>query len=1141
MRLVTLLVLFAGLSTAHQAVKGRTHGLHHLHHHHHHHHLHKAKIHKAKKTEHHHSKLVHHPSKPHILKSIRDVRDYRYIKLDNGLEAVLIHQPMTPKAAVSMNIGSGSWHDPSNIPGLSHFLEHMLFLGNKKYPVENNFQKWLDSHGGNANAYTGTENTNFYFECQSTSLLEGLERWSQFFVSPLFSVDSAEREMHAVDSEHGKNLQSDGWHNQRLFGILAQPQCPMGKFGTGNLATLSSHSPKVMQQKLFELFHKYYVASNMQLAILGSQSLDDLEKVVRQNFKDLSTKPVHKDPKPPCTWKTSYSPKTLGSKVYLRTKAQGNSMTLHFVLPPTRKLYKEHPGGYLSAIMGSHCKNSMNTILRNKGWTIGSTGSAGNPNSIFSEFSWTFVLTEKGKKHEDDIIRLFFDYLTLIKEHGVSQWRYNEMSELANLHFAFKPLDNPMNFVSDISAKLKFQPIKDLIIADSLFLKYDKKVFKDYIGHITPDNMLVFIESPHLHESMPKKEQYYGFHYGVEKISSKLLKTYLKPSRLSRKMQLSGKLTTMPKNLAVFAKMRTVVPLAKQAPQVIWERESPAARLWFHHDEFYLEPYATSNFKLWSTVPFSDARSDVLASMYTLLFDDHMVSYLDGMKNVGYSYSISKGALGLGISLNGFSSPKAFTKFNVMVMGKLNSPEIFHTTRFEELKKLYREGLFNSQKGQPYKIASGLFSSLLLPRVGFHPRTLAKTLDSVTLQEVKEWAKEQLFSDTQLEGFVYGNMKRHHAKHLMKRVIKAFHYETDSPSFANPEHRTNTLPRPRAVRLPPLTKYSVHSKHPSPKQTNACVLSYRQYGNQPGRDVATSIYMQLLSATLQKTIYNELRTKEQLGYIVWSYPVLKQEVYGFVIQVQSSVYNATYLDQRVEAVIPLMEKHIEKLSDAEFKQLLSSVAAKFAQPIQGHQQQISLFWGKIIGQDYRFDLNKRHVEMIESGTITKQGLKNMFQALYRTKYEEGSGGGGAISILLDPQVPVAKAHAPAKAVPSKKKPSLTASTPLSAAKHQKKVHAKPVPISKFLEEASDIDFFADADDDQATSEVNSVEEESMLEDHKTKHVLPKDMEVSVTVTAIGVPGTVAKLSMTTTTLNALTDTLPLFGTVIGDTVPPVTA
>lgn len=48
--------------------------------------------------------------------------------------------------------------------GLSHYLEHMLFMGSTKYPDENEYDEFIQKNGGSSNAFTELEFTNYHFE-----------------------------------------------------------------------------------------------------------------------------------------------------------------------------------------------------------------------------------------------------------------------------------------------------------------------------------------------------------------------------------------------------------------------------------------------------------------------------------------------------------------------------------------------------------------------------------------------------------------------------------------------------------------------------------------------------------------------------------------------------------------------------------------------------------------------------------------------------------------------------------------------------------------------------------------------------------------------------------------------------------------
>lgn len=67
-----------------------------------------------------------------LQKSKIDERAYRGVILQNGLRVMLVSDPSTNLSAVSLGVACGSSSDPSELPGLAHYVEHLLFLGTEK-------------------------------------------------------------------------------------------------------------------------------------------------------------------------------------------------------------------------------------------------------------------------------------------------------------------------------------------------------------------------------------------------------------------------------------------------------------------------------------------------------------------------------------------------------------------------------------------------------------------------------------------------------------------------------------------------------------------------------------------------------------------------------------------------------------------------------------------------------------------------------------------------------------------------------------------------------------------------------------------------------------------------------------------------
>ena len=133
-----------------------------------------------------------------------DKSEVRKLTLDNGVKVYLLSNPDFNVSAASMVVEVGSLENPDNREGLAHFLEHMLFLGTKKYPDVDEYSTYLKTFGGYSNAYTASDHTNYQLQVLPDGFEGALDRFAQFFISPLFTAEYTAREVNAVNSEHQK-------------------------------------------------------------------------------------------------------------------------------------------------------------------------------------------------------------------------------------------------------------------------------------------------------------------------------------------------------------------------------------------------------------------------------------------------------------------------------------------------------------------------------------------------------------------------------------------------------------------------------------------------------------------------------------------------------------------------------------------------------------------------------------------------------------------------------------------------------------------------------------------------------------------------------------------------------------------------
>ena len=228
------------------------------------------------------------------VKSPIDPKQYRYLTLDNSLRVLLVSDPDTDKAGASLDVHIGNSSDPAEWQGLAHFLEHMLFLGNGKYPEPGEYQNYINANGGSNNAYTAFGHTNYFFNVAQDKLEPALDRFSRFFIDPTFDPTFVDRERAVVHSEYQARRKEEGRRIWAANKALINPGHPASNFAVGSLDTLRDRDGITARDKLIEFYDQYYSANLMTLAVVGRESLDQLETWVREKFSEVPNKDVLK-------------------------------------------------------------------------------------------------------------------------------------------------------------------------------------------------------------------------------------------------------------------------------------------------------------------------------------------------------------------------------------------------------------------------------------------------------------------------------------------------------------------------------------------------------------------------------------------------------------------------------------------------------------------------------------------------------------------------------------------------------------------------------------------------------------------------------------------------------------------------------
>ena len=311
--------------------------------------------------------------------SPNDFKKYQSFTLDNGLRVLLVNNDKTDKCAAALAVNIGHFNDPKNRQGLAHFLEHMLFLGTQKYPDGSEYQKFISQHGGSNNAWTATEHTCFYFDIHYQYFTEALDRFSQFFISPLLTDEFATKERKNIEAEFKLKLKDD---IRRLYDVHKETinQChPFSKFSVGNTETLADINNESISKEIRKFFSLYYQANYMTLAIEGPQPLSELKKLAKEMFSDIKNdgQQLKKITEP------LYLAEHQGIYIDVDPIKNENQLIISFAMESIDKYYQDKPESILAYLIGHEGNGSILATLKKEQWAIKLTAGSGINGSNF--------------------------------------------------------------------------------------------------------------------------------------------------------------------------------------------------------------------------------------------------------------------------------------------------------------------------------------------------------------------------------------------------------------------------------------------------------------------------------------------------------------------------------------------------------------------------------------------------------------------------------------------------------------------------------------------------------------------------------------------------------------------------------------
>ncbi|KAH9915085.1 LuxS/MPP-like metallohydrolase [Fomitopsis serialis] len=891
-----------------------------------------------------------------------DDRDYRVIELDNGLRAILVHDAGAEKAAACLTVQVGAMHDPDDMPGLAHFCEHMLLKGTEAYPEENDFFAYITSHGGSKNASTSANQTNYWFSIGSSYLFGALPRLAAFFHSPLFTESLTKREIYAVDNEHRRNIQTDSRRVFMVDKMLGTPGHPYTRFQTGNVESITEAARKELgievvretreegdvddeqpvwkktRDRLVEWWREHYCAGRMTLAVLGTESLDELTKSVVSLFSPvknlgLDLRPVIATP----LWGAS----EMGSVIYIKTVKDTTALTLKFPLPDQWPHYRSKPARVLAHLLGHEGPGSVCAYLRRKGELGVSTG---NPSVQFLQVKCH--LTREGYAHYKEVLAVFYDYLALLRSSNIEPYHFDELKRMSEINFRYEEKTQPHTYVGWLARELAHPyPSSRVLSASSLFLDWDEGAVRDLIdNYLLPDKGRAILEArEHPGVDGWEKERWYGVEYCARRIDADLS---LKPRGPggNKELFLPGPNQFIPRDLSV---EKSNISMPAPAPVCIYR--SSLSALWHKKDDRFWVPRASAKIDIRSPLAYGTPRQAVLTRMIADLVEDALSEVAYDAYLAGFNYDVTNHKRGIRVSVSGYSD-----KLDVVlgtVIRYLKNLQV-DPRRLDVVKEQVTRAYENHYLGQPSDLSEE-FAEWAMTHTVWTPADKLPEIPLISVEDVQVHHREFL-GKVSVVALVTGNLRPEQAVAIVKSV---------EDSLRTRPCPSNERFEDRALVVPPGANVVLRQKHANTQELNSSLSYCCQFGEVA--DETLRPIVMLLTHIMRSPVFDQLRTQEQLGYVVSSTMWVAATSMGFGINIQST-RAPWYLEERVDAFLEQFRSTLAEMSQEDFAAEKEGLIVKLLErPKNLHEETLS-FWAQIRQGYYDFMRRQRDASAIKA-------------------------------------------------------------------------------------------------------------------------------------------------------------------------------
>ena len=891
-----------------------------------------------------------------LKKSKSDNLTYTLKILKNGMKCLLISDPESNKSAASMVVNIGSLLDPKEYQGLAHFCEHMLFMGTKKYPSENEFYEFLNKNSGDSNAYTSEDITNYYYEISNEAFEESLDLFSQFFISSLFSENSVNKEINAVDSENKKNLNTDIWRFYQLLSSESKENSVFNHFSTGNLETLKKDN---IREKLIEFYKKYYTSEMMGLTIYSNKNRDELINLAEKYFSDVYKienykKPFYGDCLPFDKDNLQFFYKVIPIK-------DKDEIRMYWFLDDDSKYYKNKPLSILANLFGHEGPNTLISSLSKDDLIDSFLVGSNNNSNTYSYFYFQIILTKKGLKYYKDVILRCFKYIKIIQNKPINKRFANEYVKKSHIDFDYKNKKSPLNTCISYTSCFFTYKNEDILTGKLLIEEFNEEITEKYLKDLKQENCLIFLFSKEIEKDCNLTEKWYGTKYTKEKFN--YTEEEIDNVECKHPLDYPPENLFFPENFELLKEPDEII----KYPQKIFSNEK--CRIWYKQDLTYKRPkaYIQLEIMLEKNVAKNDnVKNIILAQITEEIIKNELreICYMAEEGLIKYSISITSNIIL--IVMKGFnSSMKNGFKIILEELVKIdfsNKTEQFKIGLENLIKK--KNNFYYSTN---YTVCKNYIDYIMkTPSISPIEQLQYLKDNELTINDLINFVNN-LYNNCKIEWLIQGNLLKEEALEINDTVCNILKIDIN-------DKKIGIYQDIRAVNISEKTNYIYQFYSPIPDEKSSSIYSFYQCGHLSEFE---KVILNVIHQSLKDKFFDDLRTNQCLAYVAILSKKTIRENSGLVCLIQSNVKEPEYISSRIRVFINQQLEYFQNISENELKDLKNAVEISLKKPYNNLKEEVKFNGAEIVQHTYMFD--RKEIQFNELKKVNKENLYNFYK------------------------------------------------------------------------------------------------------------------------------------------------------------------